>query len=198
MCGDSAGFRILCIYLDRRRIYLYLSYHGGFLRFHRLFSLWCAVLVVRLTAWAQLYFTALARYFEVLLFMVRSTPTFKQRNLRQRLPRHSQSSFTAGAIPCLHHHVRGLPGGSHGGAGKGPAQDGLRRSHMFKVGHQPDKGVHWLSGVGWWPAVRCVNTKLDKGSVFSHRSYLVMSGQGPAQARGLLGLCKARRAGAIR
>ena len=60
------------------------------------------------------------------------------------------------------------------------------------------QGLHWLSGVGWWPAVRCVNTKLDKGSVFSHRSYLVMSGQGPAQATGLLRLCKARRAGAIR
>ena len=60
------------------------------------------------------------------------------------------------------------------------------------------QGVHWLSGVGWWPAVRCVNTKLDKGSVFSHRSYLVMSGQGPAHASCLLRLCKARRAGAIR
>ena len=35
--------------------------------------------------------------------------------------------------------VRGLPGGPHGGA-EGPAQDGLRRSYMFKVGHQPDRG----------------------------------------------------------
>ena len=60
------------------------------------------------------------------------------------------------------------------------------------------QGVHWLSGVGWWPAVQCVNTKLDKESLFSHRSYLVMSGQEPAQARGLLRLCKAQRAGAIR
>ena len=30
--------------------------------------------------------------------MVWSTPTFKQRNLRLRLPRHSQSSFTAGVV----------------------------------------------------------------------------------------------------
>ena len=35
--------------------------------------------------------------------------------------------------------VRGLPGGPHGGA-EGPAQDGLRRSHMLEVGHQPGKG----------------------------------------------------------
>ena len=43
-------------------------------------------------------FTALAEYFEVLLFMDWSTPTFKQHNLRLRLPRHSQSSFTAGVV----------------------------------------------------------------------------------------------------
>ena len=43
-------------------------------------------------------FTTLAEYFEVLLFMDWSTLTFKQRNLRLRLPRHSQSSFTAGVV----------------------------------------------------------------------------------------------------
>ena len=41
---------------------------------------------------------ASAEYFEVLLFMVRPTPTFNQHNLRLRHPRRGQSSFTAGMV----------------------------------------------------------------------------------------------------
>ena len=53
---------------------------------------------------------------------------------------------------------------------------------MFKVGHQPDKGS---TGCPAWDG------GLQSGALTPNGSYLVMSGQEPAQAKGLLGLCKA-------